>query len=76
MHSYGEDDWVTVASFGLAFDAQVCCGLLRDNGLDAIVVDESVGSTFSIAVGGAKVRVRKSDEAFAVSVLESGLEED
>lgn len=76
MHSYGDDDWVTIASFGTVFDAQICCGLLRDNGVDAVVADESVGAMFSIAVGGAKVRVRKSDEEFAINVLESGMEED
>lgn len=76
MHSYGENDWVTVASFNTVFDAQFCIGLLLDNEIDAVIADESVGSTFTIAVGGAKVRVRSSDLERAKELLDSEFEED
>lgn len=76
MHSYGENDWVTVASFNTVFDAQICSGLLRDNNIDSVIADEAVGSTFPIAVGGAKVRVRSSDLERAKEILNSEIDED
>ncbi len=76
MHSYGEKDLVAVASFNNAFDAQICCGLLLHNDIHAVVMDESVGSLFAIAVGGAKVCVLSTDADRARTIIEAEIEED
>ncbi|MCX6141451.1 MAG: DUF2007 domain-containing protein [Candidatus Kapabacteria bacterium] len=76
MHSYGDNDWVTIATFNTVFDAQICCGLLRDNNVEVMIADEAIGSTFPIAVGGAKVRVKSSDVARAREILDSEMSED
>ncbi len=75
MHSYGDNDWVTVASFNTVFDAQICSGLLRDNEIESVIADEAVGAAFPIAIGGAKVRVRSSDLDRALEILNSAIEE-
>lgn len=76
MHSYGDNDWVTIATFNSVFEAQICCGLLRDNDVEVMIADEAIGSTFPIAVGGVKVRVRSLDVTQAKAILDSEMSED
>lgn len=75
MHSYGENDWITLESFPTVFEAQICSGLLRDASIESVVMDEATGASFSIAIGGIKVRVRSRDYEAARAVLESGPED-
>ena len=70
------EDLVAVASFGNTFDAQICCGRLLENGINAVVVDESIGSLFSIASGGAKVCVLSADADRARDLLDTEIEEN
>lgn len=65
-------DFVTVASFINRLQAHLVCGGLRWRGVDAVVMDENLISTYwqyAIAIGGVKVRVPVEDAADARAAL-------
>ena len=63
---------VTVATFGIPFDAHIARGRLEDAGVHVHIADEhlvGVASHLGPAVGGIKVQVRASDAERALSIL-------
>lgn len=65
------DEWVPIAAFGEKYEAHLAAGKLEDSGLHAAVADGTMDvSRLYSGRGGSILRVRKSDLAAAVAVLE------
>lgn len=63
---------VTVARFTDPLEAQIACGRLRAEGIDAHVADAHMGLAnweWRLAVGGTRVLVEESDADFARKVM-------
>lgn len=65
------DEWVPIAAFGQVYEAHLAAGKIEDSGLSAEVGEGTSDlSRVYFGQGGAILRVRKSDLAAAVAVLE------
>lgn len=63
---------VTIATFDTMPDAHIALGSLRAAGIDAVLADEHLVQTdwlYSIAVGGIKLQVDKTDAEQALRIL-------
>ena len=68
------DEFVTVATYDKATDAHIALGRLAAEGIDARLFDEQTVQMdwlYAIALGGIKLRVRRSDAPAARRVLET-----
>ena len=68
------DEFVTIATYDKSIDAHIALGRLAAEGIEAVLFDEQMVQMdwlYSIAVGGIKLRVARSDANAALQVLET-----
>lgn len=65
------DGFVTIATYDKSIDAHIALGRLSAEGIKAQLFDEQMVQMYSIAVGGIKLRVARSDVQAARKVLET-----
>lgn len=68
------DEFVTVATYDKSIDAHIALGRLAAEGIEGMLFDEQMVQMdwlYSIAVGGIKLRVARSDANAALRVLET-----
>ena len=68
------DEFVTVATYDKAIDAHIALGRLSAEGIEAQLFDEQMVQMdwlYSIALGGIKLRVARSDAQAAQQVLQT-----
>jgi len=66
------DEYITVATFDKTTDAHIAMGRLAAEGIRALLFDDNMVQMdwlYSIALGGIKLRVARSDESLARSIL-------
>jgi len=76
---YEMDEFVTVATYDKSIDAHIALGRLAAEGIEAMLFDEQMVQMdwlYSIALGGIKLRVARSDVDAAQRVLETDYSHD
>jgi DNA-directed RNA polymerase subunit M/transcription elongation factor TFIIS len=70
---------VTVAAFSYPYEAELACGRLEAEGIEAVIADENMVSMnwlYSNAIGGVRLQVAESDAPRAREILETTSAED
>jgi hypothetical protein len=62
-------DFVTVAHYETAVQADIARGALEENGIKVVLADVEMGSLYPNAIGGVAVQVLLPDAARAVEIL-------
>jgi hypothetical protein len=73
------DELVTVATYDQSIDAHIALGRLAAEGIEAMLFDDQMVQLdwlYSIALGGIKLRVARSDAGAAQRVLETDYSHD
>ena len=73
------EHFVTIATFGTPFEAEIARGHLVSEGIEAVVADGDVVTAnwmYSSAIGGVKVLVQESEAGRARSVLEEPTDDE
>lgn len=73
------DEFVTVATYDKSIDAHIALGRLAAEGIEGMLFDEQMVQMdwlYSIALGGIKLRVARSDAGAAQRVLETDYSHD
>ncbi|HEX6549995.1 MAG TPA: hypothetical protein VF117_04925 [Gammaproteobacteria bacterium] len=73
------DEFVTVATYDKSIDAHIALGRLAAEGIEAMLFDDQMVQMdwlYSIALGGIKLRVARSDAGAAQRVLETDYSQD
>lgn len=68
------DEFVTIATYDKSIDAHIALGRLAAEGIEGVLFDEQMVQMdwlYSIAIGGIKLRVARSDANAAMQVLET-----
>ena len=63
--------FVTIATYDKSMDAHIALGRLSAEGIKAQLFDDNMVQMYSIAVGGIKLRVARSDAQAARKILET-----
>ncbi len=65
------DEFITIATYDKSLDAHIALGRLSAEGIKAQLFDDNMVQMYSIAVGGIKLRVARSDAEVARKILET-----
>ncbi len=74
-----KDEYITVAVFDKTTDAHIAMGRLAAEGIHALLFDDNMVQMdwlYSIALGGIKLRVTRSDESLARGILATDYSHD
>ncbi|HVA55960.1 MAG TPA: hypothetical protein VNI53_09240 [Gammaproteobacteria bacterium] len=73
------DEYVTIATYDKTTDAHIAMGRLAVEGIRALLFDDNMVQMdwlYAIALGGIKLRVTRSDETLARSILATDYSHD
>ena len=65
-----QTELITIAVFNTPVEAHLAKTKLDSAGIESFIADEFMSHIYLSAVGGVKLRVRKSDEENAIKILE------
>lgn len=69
--SHMEKDWVKVFSTSLYYEAEIISGMLKENGINAVVVGRQDSSFVTMLPGMDEVYVHESQEGLAKELIDA-----